>query len=172
MDIKIVVIILVAFAMAMFAAFVYVFLKFLRIRNRYKKIIDIENEVAKCAKEQQVILESAKKSKEEYLESIKRLEELKKELAQVEENLDVISYGLYKPHFDFDTSERYKVELNRIYELQKDMIRKGVAVNVPHPIHINGNIKEGARFSKQYAKLMLMAFNGEADTAIANSKGV
>ena len=34
----------------------------------------------------------------------------------IEENMDFISYGIYTPHFDFDTSEKYKEEIREIRE--------------------------------------------------------
>ena len=64
--------------------------------------------------------ENYKTIKEDY----DNLTELKKSL---EEDIDIIECGLYKPHFDFETSERYKIAINKNYEQQKLLIKKNEA---------------------------------------------
>lgn len=52
---------------------------------------------------------------------------LAQELSLLEENLEDISFGIYKPHFHFDTPEQYKRQLERVCEQQKAMVRSGEA---------------------------------------------
>jgi hypothetical protein len=40
--------------------------------------------------------------------------ELKKEISLVEENLEDISFGVYKPHFSFQTFAEYKTALENL----------------------------------------------------------
>jgi len=95
------------------------------------------------------------------------LERLQKEVSLVEENLEDISFGLYKPHYDFATSTAYKAKLDEIYERQKGLIKSERAILFGTEWTVGGSVKEGARMQKQYSKLMLRAFNGECDAATA-----
>jgi hypothetical protein len=85
----------------------------------------------------------------------------------LEENLEDISFGLYKPHYDFETSGAYKAKLDEIYERQKQLVRAEKAIRAGAAWSVGGSRKEGMRMQKQYSKLLLRAFNGESDAAIA-----
>ena len=95
------------------------------------------------------------------------LDQLRSEVASLEENLEDISYGLYRPHFTFETSERYKVAILEVKDRQKQMIRAGTAGVCSTSWTVGDSQREGERMVKQYLKLLLRAFNGEADAAIA-----
>lgn len=93
---------------------------------------------------------------------------LSKELKSYEEVHEIIECGLYIPHFDFDTSEKYKAELLRIRESQKELIRTEKATNSKISWTINGSEAAGKRQTKQYIRLMLRAFNGECEGFMAD----
>lgn len=95
---------------------------------------------------------------------------LKRELALLEQESEEVSVGLYRPSYSFDTPEKYKAELERIYQRQKQMVREDQATACPHEWTINGSKVEGRKMQKQLAKLMLRAFNGESDAATAQVK--
>ena len=94
-------------------------------------------------------------------------EKLKSEVALLEESLEDISFGLYEPHFEFDTAEDYKVELKATRDRQRELIRSGDATDSPGTWTINGSRTEGKKMERQYTKVMLRAFNGECDAAVA-----
>ncbi len=89
------------------------------------------------------------------------------ELRSVEGSLEDISFGLYKPQYNFDTPEQFKQEMERVFDRQKAMVRDGKAASFAVSWTINGNTREGERMQKQYTKLILREFNGECDAAIA-----
>ena len=93
---------------------------------------------------------------------------LSKELKSYEEVHEIIECGLYIPHFDFDTSEKYKAELLKIRESQKELIRTEKATNSKISWTINGSEAAGKRQTKQYIRLMLRAFNGECEGFMAD----
>jgi hypothetical protein len=84
------------------------------------------------------------------------------------ESLDLAEYGVYEPHFDFDVSEWYKVEVESVREEQKKMIKTGVAVFGGETITWNGSLAQGQAMVKREKKLMLRAFNGECDSFITS----
>jgi hypothetical protein len=93
---------------------------------------------------------------------------LRHEIDLLEENLEDISFGVYEPHYKFDSSAEYKAALARIRGEQREMIRSGAAVIFRQQWTVGGDPKQGQRLQKQYAKLMLRAFNGECDACVAN----
>jgi chromosome segregation ATPase len=104
----------------------------------------------------------------EYESALKKYNDLKSEVALLEENLEDISYGLYKPHFTFETSDEYKTALDKLRDDERLMIREGRATVCPTAWTVSGSRRDGERMVKQYNKVMLRAFNGECDAAVAN----
>jgi hypothetical protein len=94
-------------------------------------------------------------------------DELSLEVRRLEESLDDISFGLYKPHYTYETPEDFKAEFDRIRDREKEMIRAGTAATASVAWVVGGSEKEGAKMQKQYTKLLLRAFNGECDAAVA-----
>ncbi|HEY0194918.1 MAG TPA: DUF4041 domain-containing protein [Kofleriaceae bacterium] len=103
----------------------------------------------------------------ETLQARRAFERLNDELRKVEGSLEDISFGLYTPHYKFDTPEQFKAEMDRVYEVQKQMVRAGKAATCDKSWTVGDSKKEGERMQKQYSKLMLRAFNGECDAAAA-----
>jgi hypothetical protein len=93
---------------------------------------------------------------------------LKAEVASLEENLEDISYGLYNPHFTFQTSEEYKAALETLRSKQRDSIRQDRAACCLAGWTVSDSKVKGARLVKLYKKMLLRAFNGECDATVAN----
>ncbi|NKE69956.1 DUF4041 domain-containing protein [Candidatus Manganitrophus noduliformans] len=148
------------------------------LKNRFAKIIDIESEV----EAQKASLAQLKKNEEdartkhehtrlalaeEYSRAKQIFDRLKKELSLLEEHAEDISFGVYNPHFSFQTSEGYRTRLEAARAERKRLIKEGKATDCLVEWNVGGSKKEGARMTKQYTKLMLRAFNGETEAAIA-----
>lgn len=103
----------------------------------------------------------------EYQHGRALYDKLKAEVALLEENLEDISFGVYRPHFTFQTSDEYKTALEELWRTEKTMIKNGMAAVCTGSWQVSGSIQAGERMTKQYTKLMLRSFNAECDTAIA-----
>jgi Domain of unknown function (DUF4041)/T5orf172 domain len=79
----------------------------------------------------------------------------------------VLDAGLYTPAYAFDISQRYKDELAKVREAQKVQIKAEQAVVADGAMSINGSASEGKKLTGQIGKLMLRAFNGEAEALCA-----
>lgn len=146
--------------------------------NKYKGIIDVESEVAKrnadltnlTSKITKLEVEYKEKDdalNQDYLKHKEIYEALRKEVSLLEENLENISFGIYKPHYDYKTSAEFKQKLEEIIDRQKQAIKNGSATHCPINWEVGGSKAEGAKMTKHYSKLMLRAFNGECDAATA-----
>ena len=153
------------------AFFTFRFFKQARdLRSRYSRITDVEAElvVARRGLEQtrqerrEFQSENEKqrlKLGQEYEEGLAKYKELKTELSLLEENLEDISFGLYKPHFTFQTSDEYKAVLEKLRDEERQMIRSGQAAVCPIRWTVHNSVREGQRMVKLHEKLLLRAFN-------------
>lgn len=98
------------------------------------------------------------------------IEAAKRELSSVEEALEIQSFGFYKPRYGFESSAQYVARLASIRDAQKKMISEDTAAPCDTTWTVGGSAAEGKRMVKQQSKLMLRAFNGECDAAIAKVK--
>jgi len=137
-----------------------------QLYNRYKDVIDIEKEKEKVIKEREEQKSILDTLKQEYVHKKTIFDSLSSELAILEENMELISYGFYKPHYDFDTSEKYKDQLEKIRDLQKQMIKDKTAAVCRTEWTVSGSKAEGKKMTDKSIKLMLRAFNNECDAAV------
>ena len=146
---------------------------------QYSGIIDVDSELELRRRSVQALDETVRRNEaeqqqrrtnleSEYQNALSQHNALQKELSLLEENRDDISFGLYKPHYRFDTSEDYKNAADRARNQQRALTKKGEAAQCETEWTVRGSKEEGARMQKQYLKLMLRAFNGECDAAVAN----
>ena len=146
--------------------------------ERYRSIIDVDAEanrirasLAALAQERERVSEENRNRQvdlnRQYEAAKSVYERLKAEVSTVEENLEDISFGIYKPHYDFQTSEEFKRHIEENRELQKKYIKEGRAALCAVEWTVGNSRRDGERMQKQYTKLLLRAFNGECDAAIA-----
>ena len=149
------------------------------ILHRYKDVVDIDAHKDKLIFETNELISSRDKQlaeldgkivslKQEYAGKRKYLSDLIREISLFEENNEIISYGLYQPHFDFDTSEKYKAALLAVREQEKALVREEQAAGSTMTWTVGGSAAEGRRMVKHYSKLMLRAFNGECEALISD----
>jgi hypothetical protein len=93
---------------------------------------------------------------------------LQKKISATEESLEDISFGVYKPHFTFQTPEEYKAKIDQLRIQQRDVLRQGRAVHCPDGWTVNNSKTEGKRMMRLHSRLALRAFNGECEGAISN----
>jgi Domain of unknown function (DUF4041)/T5orf172 domain len=92
------------------------------------------------------------------------------EMAALDEDANVRSFGFYKPRYDLASSERYQAKLEAIRESQKRMLKDKTAAESRTQWTVNGSVTEGRKQINQTLKLILRAFNGECDAAVARVK--
>ena len=99
-----------------------------------------------------------------------RLAALRRELESVEEALEIQSFGFYRPKYGFENSEIYSTKLKELRDRQKQLIKNGGATHCDTPWVVGGSAVEGRKMVERMSKLMLRAFNGECDAAIAKAR--
>ena len=107
---------------------------------------------------------------DKYQLALKVHENLEHEISLYNDSLEIGSFGLYKPQYSFETSEKFKTAIDNNYDRQKQLIKSDQAVICTTEWTVSGSKVEGRKMTNQYKKLMLYAFNGECDGLIAKVK--
>lgn len=148
------------------------------LRSKYSRVIDMELELeglraALCQQNELNEQERSDKQAElldlsaQYDQAKAIYDRLQAEVSLLEENLEDLSFGLYRPHYGYATSDEYRTQLELVREKKKRMNRDGMSAVCSVEWAVGGNRKEGDRMTKQQIKVMLRAFNGECDSALA-----
>ncbi|MHA8095620.1 DUF4041 domain-containing protein [Aquirufa antheringensis] len=149
--------------------------------EKYKPILDIEAEAESQKKNLENII-STKNSEIEkietdyknlntnYLNALEIYKTLRNEVSVFESKLDLIEFGIYEPVYDFEKSDDYREEQNKIIQIQKEMINADTAAICKANWTVEGSEAKGRAVVKVYKKLMLRAFNGESDVLISKVK--
>jgi Domain of unknown function (DUF4041) len=103
----------------------------------------------------------------DFLEA--RLKDLKKEVAYLDEEAEIQSFGFYDPIYNFISSDDYIYQIKSIRQQQRSMINNGEAVSCPIGWSVGDSKKDGEKLVKNFKKLILTIFNAECDEII---KGV
>lgn len=125
----------------------------------YRDLIDIDAK-------HRAVTEQIRKKKTEVKTLNERITLLQQEVDPLDLESIARDFGLYEPKYSFDTSTRFKVELDRLRQTQKELIRQGKAVDAPVGWTINGNAALGRKMLKEIAQLQARAFNGESESLI------
>ncbi len=149
------------------------------LQERFAPVLDIE-QAAATAREaaEKAHADSARAAsalgtqldelRAKYTVGQKRLEELDSAVRSLEEHLESIEIGLYRPHFTYGDTESYKRAIDEVRQKQKDLIKSGGATVCGTTWTVGGSQREGERMVKQTEKLFLRAFNAESESAVAN----
>jgi hypothetical protein len=118
----------------------------------------------------QTLQEQHKQAAQEAQALQTRINQLQAELTGLEEQADLQSIGFYKPRYDFATSDLYQTKLEEVIAHQKQLVKQKAASVCKIEWTVNGDRAAGQRQTNQTLKLILRAFNGECDAAIAKVK--
>lgn len=100
-----------------------------------------------------------------------RPHEARDQVAVTEEVAILQEIGVYEYHHPLSDAVSYQAELKRLQDRIKTMARKdGGAVLAATDWHVNGSLSQGRKMISDYSKLMLRAYNAEADNLVRGLK--
>ena len=94
----------------------------------------------------------------------------KKQIIIMDDEILLQEFGLYKPHYEFASSDEYQERLNTIREKQKELIKHSAAATGASTWTVDGNAAKGRKMVSDMQKLLLRSFNGECDEVIGKVK--
>ena len=136
------------------------------LTRRFRGVFDAEAEQEKVREATSQLQQQQNAVQVEIDNTESTLEELKKQVSILEDEVDIQSYGLYEPKYDFGESALYKTEIDNIRKKQKAMIRDKTAIICRTEWLVDGSKVKGRRQTDQQHRLMARAFNGECDSII------
>lgn len=99
-----------------------------------------------------------------------KLDHVKNQIIDSEEVVEMESYGLYKPHYDFATSIGYKEKLLSVRNSQKQMVKDKSSVDYFDGWTVDGSKAKGRKMMNDNIKQILRSFNNECEAAINKVK--
>ncbi|MFZ5503051.1 MAG: DUF4041 domain-containing protein [Pseudomonadota bacterium] len=138
--------------------------------QKFSKVIDIEKEVAGITEVKNTLEKSIEELKQIYKAKKDVFDALVKQAAIYDESIELAELGFYKPHYDFDTSEEYREELDKVREQQKTMVEQKTAITCRTEWSVEGSKAKGQTMTNRGIRLTARAFNNECDAAVANAR--
>jgi len=150
-----------------------------KLKDRFRGVVDADEErervLIRLAAEQEQLGHDLKglahrreSLKDEAKEIVDALKKMKAQLDMYSENVHLLDFGFYEPHYNFESSEGYKEKLDSIRGEQKKMIKERTAAVCRVEWEVEGSKAKGLRMTNQRLRMMLRAFNGESTASIAN----
>lgn len=170
MNYELLVIVLAGFSVLVFTFLIFTIIKNSSIKKKYSPIIDIEKEIKKLDKTKNKIESDIEKIRNSYKEKRQIYDELVKRVGIYDDEIKLIELGFYKPNFDFDTSEQFKIAIMDCKDKQKRMIQDKRAVYCKAEWTIDGSKAKGRTMTNRNIRLTSRAFNNECDALIAKVK--
>lgn len=142
-----------------------------QIKDKIDKLNNLNEKYDKLEKQKQMALDYKLKDKQkEYNELTIKIKSLKKEIVNDEDEIEMQSYGLYKPHYNFVNAISYKERLDAIRKEQKQMIKDKTAAICVKEWTIDGDKNKGKSFTNSNIKQILRSFNLESEIIINKVK--
>lgn len=125
-------------------------------------------EVAEIARQ---IAETQARATQQRAEVDAELSALRHLVVETEEARILQEVGIYRYQHPLDDSVAYRAELSRIQGQIKVMVKKdGGAINATTDWQVNGSAAQGRKMVSDISKLMLRAYNAEADNLVRGMK--
>lgn len=96
--------------------------------------------------------------------------ELSRTLVETRETVILQEAGVYEYHHPLRDAVAYKARLAGVRAQIKDAVKAGNAVQGATHWTVNGSAREGAKMVREFSRLMLRAYNNEADNAVRSMK--
>ena len=129
------------------------------------------NKIIKCLEDEKNNEEACLiRLKSDYKEKKEIYDRLIDTISIFDEEASLIELGLYKPHYDFGTSEEYKSAIENIREKQKAMVSSKTAILCGTEWSLNNSKSQGQTMTNRAIRLTARAFNNECEAVISNTR--
>lgn len=140
------------------------------LTKRLEPILDIDTELKKLDETKTAEVETIEKLKKDYKDKLSIYKSLVQTIAIYDEEIELAEWGLYKPHFDFGTSEKFKEAIKQVKAQQREMVQNKEAIYCNTAWVLEGKRSEGIKMTNRSIRLTARSFNSECDAAIANTR--
>jgi hypothetical protein len=92
--------------------------------------------------------------------------DLRGRLVELNDALVLQEVGIYEYHHPLENAEQYRDALAELQERLKESVREGKAVLASDMFSYNNSLAKGRKMTSDFSKLMLRAYNSEADSSV------
>ena len=160
----------IAVAIVAVVCLLFSWIKIRKYKHRFSNVLDVEQEIELLTNKKAIITKECSIIETNKQQELNKLNEIAEQVSIYKEQLGLIECGFYEPHYDFDTPEKYKTELDSIRTQQKNMIADNTAIICTTIWEVHGSKAEGKKLAARGIKLTARAFNNECDAIIANTR--
>ncbi|WP_369378049.1 DUF4041 domain-containing protein [Streptomyces sp. cg36] len=136
-------------------------------RETAKEILD---DARRTAKETERVRKEADRHRKDVAEAGRRLAELRARIVNADETAMLQEAGIYAYRHALHDAIAYRSRLDTLQTEIKSLARAGRAVKAATDWTVNGSKREGQKMVRDFSKLMLRAYNAEADYAVRSMR--
>ncbi|MFJ9870268.1 DUF4041 domain-containing protein [Streptomyces sp. NPDC101165] len=142
-----------------------------QIRRQARDEVKQQREEAKTAgKEAAQARKEAEKIRNETYKASSRLAELQAQVVTTDETVMLQQVGIYAYRHQLEDAIAYRTRLDSLQADIKNLARTDQAVLAAQDWTVNGSVRAGRKMVRDFSKLMLRAYNAEADYAVRTMK--
>src|SRR5699024_9083869 len=110
--------------------------------------------------------EAARSSEIELQDLEEQIAQRRRELVELDDAVLLQQVGIYEYHHPLENAEEYKDRLKDLKETIRDSVRERAAINSSDRFAYNNSLAQGRKMTRDFSKLMLRAYNAEADSCV------
>ncbi|MFX4294907.1 DUF4041 domain-containing protein [Streptomyces bohaiensis] len=123
-------------------------------------------EARRATQETEKARKAAEEHRNELYQAETRLTELRAQIVTTDETAMLQQVGVYSYRHPLQDAVAYRAALGSLSAEIKELARQDRAVLAATDWTVNGSVREGRKMVRDFSKLMLRAYNAEADSAV------
>ncbi|MFF3751412.1 DUF4041 domain-containing protein [Streptomyces sp. NPDC002018] len=136
------------------------------VEEARRAVKDIKNDAKQVAKDAEKTRKETERQRSEIYQAESRLTELRAQIVTTDETVLLQQAGIYAYRHQLHDAVAYRSRLDSLKAEIKDLARNNQAVLAATDWTVNGSAREGRKMIRDFSKLMLRAYNAEADYAV------
>ncbi|MFS4091889.1 DUF4041 domain-containing protein [Streptomyces sp. AF1A] len=131
---------------------------------------EVRDDARRTAKETERVRKEADRHRKDVSDAERRLAELQGRIVNADETAMLQEAGIYAYRHTLHDAIAYRSRLDTLQNEIKTLARAGRAVQAATDWTVNGSKREGQKMVRDFSKLMLRAYNAEADYAVRSMR--
>ncbi|MFH8640344.1 DUF4041 domain-containing protein [Streptomyces goshikiensis] len=140
------------------------------VREARRTAKDSQVAARQAAKDTEKARKETEKRRAEVYQAENQLNDLRTQIVTTDETLMLQQIGIYAYRHPLDDAVAYRARLDTIKAKIKELARSQQAVLGASGWTVNGSARQGTKMIRDYSKLMLRAYNAEADYAVRSMR--
>ncbi|MGW0861239.1 DUF4041 domain-containing protein [Streptomyces sp. NPDC002611] len=140
------------------------------LRDARETAKEILGDARRTAKETERARKEAERHRRDVSDAGRRLAELQAQIVLTDETAMLQEAGIYAYRHALQDAIAYRSRLDSLQSEIKTLARAGGAVRAATDWTVNGSKREGQKMVRDFSKLMLRAYNAEADYAVRSMR--